>query len=128
MDVYSNNNYNNMNNMQMINKNKKTPNPQNFKIVKCVNFETRKCWFIKLDGSCKYGSACTYAHGDSELRNKDQNQYYNIENNNPMFYQNSNLMNYDQNNPMLMNFMMQNQFQQMSGFPMNMMGKNLITI
>jgi len=45
MDSYnSNNNFNNNmnNNMHMMNKTKKTPNPQNFKIVKCVNFETCK--------------------------------------------------------------------------------------
>lgn len=44
---------------------KKTPNPANFKIVKCKNFER--------DGMCKYGNACTFAHGDADLRAKTDN-------------------------------------------------------
>ena len=39
----------------------------NYKIVKCKNFEK--------DGTCKYGIHCTFAHGDKELRNKNQNMY-----------------------------------------------------
>lgn len=40
-------------------------NPLNYKIVKCKNFEK--------DGYCKYGDKCTFAHSDSELRNKNEN-------------------------------------------------------
>ncbi len=46
-------------------KQKSIPNPANFKIVKCKNWETV--------GSCKYGSVCTFAHGDNELRTKSDN-------------------------------------------------------
>lgn len=34
----------------------------NYKIVKCKNWEK--------DGTCKYGSRCSFAHGDGELRAK----------------------------------------------------------
>ena len=44
---------------------KKVPNPQNYKIVLCKNFEK--------EGICKYESFCTFAHGDSELRSKVDN-------------------------------------------------------
>lgn len=40
-------------------------NPLNYKIVKCKNYEK--------DGSCKYGNHCTYAHGDDDLRSKNEN-------------------------------------------------------
>lgn len=39
-------------------------NPLNYKIVKCKNFEKT--------GTCKYGSRCTFAHGD-DLRTKADN-------------------------------------------------------
>ena len=39
----------------------------NYKIVKCKNWEK--------DQTCKYGAHCTFAHGDSELRNKADNLY-----------------------------------------------------
>ena len=39
---------------------KNQKNPLNYKIVKCKNFEK--------DGTCKYGSHCTFAHGDKDLR------------------------------------------------------------
>ena len=45
--------------------NKNQNNILNYKIVKCKNFEK--------DGTCKYGAHCTFAHGDSELRNKSDN-------------------------------------------------------
>ena len=51
---------------------KSTPNPSNFKIVKCKNFETT--------GSCKYGSVCTFAHGDNEIRTKSDNNIQMSEN------------------------------------------------
>lgn len=52
--------------------NKQPPNPSNFKIVKCKNFEA--------NGSCKYGSVCTFAHGDPELRTKSDNNLQMSEN------------------------------------------------
>ena len=45
--------------------NKKGPNLQNYKIVKC------KYW--EKDGTCRYGTLCTFAHGDNELRKKSEN-------------------------------------------------------
>ena len=39
----------------------------NYKIFKCKNWEK--------DRTCKYGAHCTFAHGDSELRNKAENLY-----------------------------------------------------
>lgn len=50
---------------QKMNQQKQPPNPSNFKIVKCKNWET--------NGSCKYGSVCTFAHGETELRTKSDN-------------------------------------------------------
>ena len=44
---------------------KKGPNPQNYKIVKC------KYW--EKDGTCRYGTLCTFAHGDTEIRSKTNN-------------------------------------------------------
>lgn len=37
----------------------------NYKIVKCKNWER--------DKTCKYGAHCSFAHGDQELRNKNDN-------------------------------------------------------
>ena len=48
--------------MQMNNKQK---DALNYKIVKCKNWDK--------DRTCKYGSHCTFAHGDEELRNKSDN-------------------------------------------------------
>lgn len=47
--------------------NKSQTNFLNYKIVKCKNWEK--------DRTCKYGAHCTFAHGDSELRNKAENLY-----------------------------------------------------
>jgi hypothetical protein len=44
---------------------KKGPNLQNYKIVKC------KYW--EKDGTCRYGTLCTFAHGDTEIRTKTDN-------------------------------------------------------
>ena len=51
--------------MNKINNSQK--NALNYKIVKCKNYEK--------DGTCKYGAHCTFAHGDSEIRNKNDNLY-----------------------------------------------------
>lgn len=61
----NNNQNNNQNNQNNQNKTKTAPNPSNFKIVKCKNWES--------SGNCKYGSVCTFAHGDTELRTKSEN-------------------------------------------------------
>ena len=45
--------------------NNKQKDALNYKIVKCKNWEK--------DKTCKYGTHCTFAHGDSELRNKSEN-------------------------------------------------------
>ena len=37
----------------------------NYKIIKCKNFEKNR--------SCKYGNKCLFAHGDQDLRTKEQN-------------------------------------------------------
>ena len=47
------------------NMNKAQNNMLNYKIVKCKNWEK--------DKTCKYGAHCTFAHGDQELRNKNDN-------------------------------------------------------
>ena len=52
------------------NQQKNQKNPLNYKIVKCKNFEK--------DGTCKYGSHCTFAHGDADLRSKADN-YTNLQ-------------------------------------------------
>lgn len=44
---------------------KKAANPQNYKIVKC------KYW--EKEGTCRYGTLCTFAHGDTEIRSKTEN-------------------------------------------------------
>ncbi len=92
------------------NNQKKLPNPANFKIVKCKNFER--------EGHCKYGNTCTFAHGETELRTKTENSI-------PGGFNNTNNMPYP---PYMMDpnlfFLMQNQMN-MSGYPGNM-GKSYI--
>ncbi len=53
---------------------KKIPNPQNYKIVKCKNYE-KGLSIIKIDGYCKYEGFCSFAHGDSDLRKKNENSF-----------------------------------------------------
>ena len=50
---------------QMRTQTKKGTNSQNYKIVKCKYFER--------DGTCRYGTLCSFAHGESELRKKSDN-------------------------------------------------------
>ena len=50
-------NYHKVNNTQK--------NAYNYKIAKCKNWEK--------SGTCKYGSYCTFAHGNNELRNRNDN-------------------------------------------------------
>ena len=52
-----------MYNPNMLNNNQK--NLLNYKIVKCKNWEK--------DKTCKYGTHCTFAHSDEELRSKTDN-------------------------------------------------------
>ena len=94
-------------------------NPLNFKIVKCNNFEK--------DGTCKYGSHCTFAHGENDLRSKADN-YTHMKPSSNMIGQNNFIydygmmqqmgmtQNFDMNqfdpNQMMMNPMMQMQGQQ----------------
>ena len=93
---------------------KKPANPSNFKIVKCKNFERGKLFKIKyhLDGSCKYGNTCTFAHGDTDLRAKSENSMPNMSSG-----FNMNMM---QNmfNPMMMDPSMLLMMQQSMGMPM----------
>ncbi len=65
--------------------------------------------FYKLDGQCNYGSACTFAHGETELRTKTENSMLSQNNfssnlTNPMMYQpymmDPNLLFYMQNQMM----------------------------
>ena len=53
--------------MNMYNPGSNKNNVLNYKIVKCKNWEK--------DKTCKYGVHCTFAHGDTELRNKADNYY-----------------------------------------------------
>lgn len=50
---------------QVLDSSKKSPNLQNYKIVKC------KYW--DKEGTCRYGSLCTFAHGETEIRSKTDN-------------------------------------------------------
>ena len=82
-------------------------NALNYKIAKCKNWEK--------DGNCKYGIHCTFAHGDAELRNKNDNL-------NQMQQSMGVMM-----QPLMldMNAMMQmGQMNQFQGIDMNQMGLN----
>ena len=69
---------------------KKGPNAQNYKIVKCKYFEK--------EGMCRYGSLCTFAHGNAELRKKSDNVDITTQQNmmNMMVLQNMMMMNQQQ--------------------------------
>ena len=84
---------------------KKLPNPQNYKIVKCKNFETTGIIQTKK-GNCKYREYCTFAHGETELRTKNENTFM-VTNNNTNT-NNSNQFNY--NNPQMQMYLPQQQF------------------
>ena len=92
---------------------KTAPNPSNFKIVKCKNFETT--------GSCKYGSVCTFAHGDQEIRTKSDNNIQMSENAiNLDSGLNQNIMNpYLMQDPNFIYNMMMQQQMMMGGMPMD---------
>ena len=61
---------NNSSKEKKINNNKKKEfDPLNYKIVKC------KFW--EKDGNCRYGTLCSFAHGDLELRSKLDNMKFN---------------------------------------------------
>jgi hypothetical protein len=82
-------------------------------------------YITKLDGTCKYANSCTFAHGDQELRQKNDNPTNSFGDNNQQNfgYQNPN-MNFDPSNPMFMQMMMMNQGGQFQ-FPMNMMNPGI---
>ena len=80
---------------------KNQKNPLNYKIVKCKNFEK--------DGTCKYGSHCTFAHGDADLRSKADN-YTNLQ---------PNIMNMMDPNMMYNYQMMQQMGMMLPNFDMN---------
>ena len=62
------NNQSNINNKNKINlegKKSKQINPINIKTIKCKNWEK--------NGACKYGNYCTFAHGENDLKKKEDN-------------------------------------------------------
>ena len=61
------NNQSNINGKNKISENKKSKqiNPINIKTVKCKNWEK--------NGTCKYGNYCTFAHGENDLKKKEDN-------------------------------------------------------
>ena len=85
--------------MEMNQGGKNQKNPLNFKIVKCKNFEK--------DGTCKYGSHCTFAHGDNDLRSKADN-YTNYQSSSNMMGQNNFMYDYGM---MQMGMPQKNQFE-----------------
>ena len=77
----------------------------NYKIAKCKNWEK--------DGTCRYGNKCTFAHGDEDLRKKEDNMK-NMSNGIPMF------MVLDQNgNPMMFQPQQGFDYSQMQMMPIN---------
>jgi hypothetical protein len=84
---------------------KTVPNPNNFKIVKCKNWET--------SGTCSYGSVCTFAHGDNEIRTKVDNTQ--LMNNSQMKDINNPYQFPIQDPNFLYNMMMQQQMMMMMG-------------
>ena len=96
---------------------KKLPNPQNYKIVKCKNFETTGINQTKK-GNCKYREYCTFAHGESELRSKNENTFLVGNNSNPSTM-NNNINQFNYNNPLMQMFMPQ---QFIGNFRDNFMG------
>jgi len=115
---------------------KKGPSPQNYKIVKC------KYW--EKEGTCRYGTLCTFAHGETEIRSKTENMM--MTGQTPMgLYDMNNMMPSDMNlvggmnDPNMMNpaaFNMMNPYamgfdpnlmmNQMMGFPQNVYDPNLM--
>ena len=87
--------------------NNKQKDALNYKIVKCKNWEK--------DKTCKYGAHCTFAHGDTELRNKNDN-LMNLQSNMGMGLMFQPMM-MDMNAMMQMNPQMQG-MQGMQGMPM----------
>jgi hypothetical protein len=55
----------NLNKNNSESKKSKQINPINIKTVKCKNWEK--------DGTCKYGNYCTFAHGENDLKKKEDN-------------------------------------------------------
>lgn len=96
------------------------PNTQNKKGLNVQNYKIVKCKYYEKDGSCRYGSLCTFAHGDEDLRTKGDNVMASqTQMNNQMI----NTMALGMNNPMMMNMKMQ-QSPYMMDPQMMMMGMN----
>lgn len=78
----------------------------NYKIAKCKNFEK--------EGQCKYGSHCTFAHGDNDLHSKNDPMTMGMNQVNPMMMMPPYMMDYN----MMMNQMQMGGTQQgIGGFP-----------
>ena len=111
-DIRASNGFSPQQNLSQNNlQNKKGLNAQNYKIVKCKYFEK--------DGSCRYGSLCTFAHGDEDLRTKSDNlMATQAQMNDQMFSP----MTMGMNNPMFMNMNMKMQQNPYLDDQMMMMG------
>lgn len=105
---------------------------------------------LENEGTCRYGSLCTFAHGDKEIRTKSQNITFNTTESNPMMSPSPNsylqtqgrnpyMMGFDQNLILMQNMMdmyQQNPNQMNSNsfvdfsdmqqaMPMSMIGQNM---
>ena len=101
------------------NKNKIQNNILNYQIVKCKNWEK--------DKTCKYGTHCTFAHGDEDLRNKADNMYPmgpGFPMMLPMIYDMSQMNMIMQQNPDLVQMQMMNPNPLMMNMMPNNMNKN----
>lgn len=92
---------------------KNIPNPSNFKIVKCKNWE--------MTGTCSYGSVCTFAHGEHELRTKVDNSQVMTSNYDP----NMNMMMQMQQDPSFFYNMMMQQQMMMNMYGMGQMNQGM---
>ena len=78
-----------------------------------INYKIAKCKNLEKDGTCRYGNKCTFAHGDEDLRKKEDNMK-NMSNGIPMF------MVLDQNgNPMMFQPQQGFDYSQMQMLPIN---------
>ena len=66
-------NFNN-NNLNMIKITSNTVYNSNYDYKK--KFKTEICHFWEMNGDCKYGDKCAFAHGESELKNRKMSNNY----------------------------------------------------